>query len=274
MKSARDPKKRIDDMNWFMLIFVTAAICYFILGLVGCASTNSSQATTDTKVYELTLSGQLDGQPFVGHAIGSAAPSHQLVISSTDDIPYVINQTCHRFEKHEKVITQGWFPTEKQWKFNYIQASTIEDTGDCPLRTCAYSSTVGAPPVQCFVIDFKNPKYQHVAENICNGSDGGPGSAVGTLQCHTKTGLIERVRFDEPMRLAGPIQNPAASDGSTYQIPDQCSGKFIDNNNELFEYIMPAKECYAIFYAVKPPYARLKLHVIPYTEPLMTNGGK
>jgi len=257
-------------MDWFMLIFIAAAILYFIVGTTGCATQPTSTTAPETN-YELTLSGTLDGQSFQGVAVGNSGPSHTISISSSDDIPYVIGQTCHRFEKHEKVIEQGWISELKQWKYDYKQSPTIEDTGDCPLFVCAYSSTVGAPPVQCAFIDFKNPKYQHAAENICNGVDG---NATGTLVCHTKVGLIERIRFDEPMRVAGPIANPQASDGSTYQIPDQCQGKFIDSNNQLFEYIMPSKQCYLVFYAIKPPFKRTKFTALPYSKPLMTTGAQ
>lgn len=245
--------------------------CLFVLFLLaGCATSPSNPASQPTPVYELTLSGVLDGIPFSGVAMGNSGPSHTLTIQSDGTIPYVIGQTCHRFDKHEKAIDQGWIKETKSWSYAYTQAPTIEDTGDCPLRICAYETTVGTPPVQCAVVDFKNPRYTHPARNICNGSDA---ATTGKMLCHTKTGLIERVQFDEPMRVAGPVKQPDQADETkTYTIPFQCEGKFIDSDNMLFQYVMPASECYIIFYAAKPPHARTKLTVIPYNTPLMSGG--
>lgn len=252
------------------LIMVTVAV-FILFVFTRCGSAPSVPESLIPPKYELTLSGSLDGSEFTGISMGSKSPHHEITISSTYEVNYFIAKTCHRSEKHEDIIDQGWFSETKSWRYVYNEAPTIEDTGDCPLRICVYSKTVGAPPVQCAVIDFKNDRYQMIAENICNGADG---ITSGKMLCHTQSGLIERVRFKEPMFVAPPVvqSNGEADKAIKYTIPDQCEGKFLDAQNTLFQYIMPDKECYLIFDTVSKPHRRAKLTAIPYNVPQYTGG--
>lgn len=246
-----------------------------LLLLSACATTGTStSAPAATPKYELTLNGNLDGQDFQGIAIGSDAADHSVTVTSANKVNYFIAQSCHRSEKHEDVITQGWFNSNKTYTWNFHLSATIEDTGDCPIRLCMYSTTVGALPVQCAVIDFKNKKYTMPSENICNGADFGPNSSLGKMLCHTHVGLIERVRFSEPMMVAPPLPPPeGATDASAkYLIKDQCDGKFIDDKKTIFQYVMPENECYQIFDTVAKPHRRSKLTAIPYDLPQYSGG--
>lgn len=246
----------------FLWSLILIALSFYMLG---CASSGSSIPSTSPK-FELTLSGTLDGGEFTGIGMGDAKRKHLITISSRDDINYFIAQSCHRFEKREDVIDQDWFPNTKTWSYQFTEAPTLEDTGDCPLRICEYSKTVGAPPVQCAVIDFQNPKYSLPAENICNGSDA---TNHGKSLCHTKVGLIERIRFAEAVGVADPLSAAEGADPKVkYLIKDQCEGHFIDEESRIWQYVMPENECYVIFYQLAKPHALAKLTVIPFNTPL------
>lgn len=245
-------------------LFFLTLIC-----LPACQSTGTGTATSSTQAkYELTLAASIDGTDFQGFALGGPGPTHQITIKSADNVSYFIGQTCHRFDKHEDVVSQGWIAKRKSWTYNYTFAPTIEDTGDCPLRICQYSKTVGTPAVQCGLIDFKNPKYSLPFENICNGLDG---QTTGKAVCHNKVGLVQRVRFKEPVVVADPLPTPDGQDPSlTFLIPNQCSGQFIDQAQTTWQYTVPKTECYVIFAQMAKPHARAKLTVVPYDLPLYT----
>jgi hypothetical protein len=252
-----------------MIKKILGAILLPLFFSAGC-STAPATATNTVQTFELTLKGELDGQAFQGIALGSTGSSHDIKISSRNDINYFIAKTCHRSDKKEDVITQGWIKETQSWSYDFEEAPTLEDTGDCPLRICEYSKTVGAPPVQCAVIDFLNSKYSLPAENICNGADG---ITHGKNICHTQTGLVERIRFKEPVIIADPLPTPQGGDSTQiYLIQDQCAGKFIDPNQTVWQYVMPQKECYVVFDTLAKPHRRAKLTVIPYNIPLYSGG--
>jgi hypothetical protein len=257
-------------LAWILFASAVLALAAVMVGLPGCASTGTP-APAATPKYELTLSGTLDGINFQGVALGAAGQKHVITIASKNEVHYFIAKTCHRSEKHEDVISQGWIKETKSWSYQFSEAPTIEDTGDCPLRICVYSTTVGAPPVQCAVIDFTNPKYQLLGENICNGADG---DSHGKNICHTQVGLVERVRFKETVVVADPLPPPTGATDPTlkYLIKDQCDGKFIDDANTIFQYVMPENECYVVFAQKALPHLRSKLTVIPYDLPLYSGG--
>jgi len=254
-----------------LILLVTVGFLAWVLGhMIGCTTAPANNAPPANPNYELTLSGTLDGAAFTGIAMGSKASQHTITIQSRNDVNYFIAQTCHRFDKREDVISQGWIRETQSWSYTFNQSPTLEDTGDCPMRICVYSKTVGAPPVQCAVIDFMNDKYQLQAQNICNGQ---APINHGKSLCHTKSGLVERMIFKSPVVIPDPEPMPQGGDpNKTYLIPNQCDGKFIDKNNTVWQYVMPENECYIIFADMKAPHPRAKLTVIPYDKPLYSGG--
>ena len=166
------------------------------------------------------------------------------------------------------MIDPGWFNNNTSYAWNYSEAPTIEDTGDCLLRFCAFSKTVGSPPVACAIVDFMAPKYTLPGTNICNGVVGG---THGTALCHTQVGLLERFQFAGPVVVAPQVTNPNPP-GGTYWIKDQCQGKFLDAAQTLWEYTVPENECLTIFMEKAAPHRRAKLTVIPYDIPQYPGG--
>lgn len=234
---------------------------------LGCATTQAPQTIASPK-YQLTLSGSVDGAEYHGIAVGSAASHHDIVISSAITVNYFTVQSCHRSIQFTDVIDIGWFDQDKSFTWSYNEAPTIEDTGDCLLRFCAFSKTVGSPPVACSIVDFKSSKYTLPSKNICNGS---AGEAYGTALCHTQVGLLERIQFKGPVVVAPKVIDPAGKN-APYWITDQCEGKFLDQAQTLFEYQMPEKECVLIFMEKVTPFRRAKLTVIPYDQAIYHGG--
>jgi hypothetical protein len=210
------------------------------------------------------LSGLIDGASFQGIGVGSSDRHHDLVIKSAIAVNYFTLQSCHRSIQFADVIKVNWYDwsnDNKSFSWAYDESPTIEDSGDCILRFCAFSKTVGSPPVACAIVDFKNEKYSLPSENICNGALNA--KATGTSICHTQTGLIERMRFQSPVVTAPQVSDPAGKT-APYWIKNQCLGKFLDQNQTLFEYQVPENECVLIFMEKAQPHRRAKLTVIPY----------
>lgn len=246
------------------LFLFTAILSTFI---TGCATTSTSAPAAPPPKYELMLSGSIDGNSFQGIGIGSSVPQHSIKIQSAIAVDYFEMQSCHRAVQFNGVISKPWWDWSKDNKsftFPYNEAPTIEDTGDCILRFCAFSKTVGSPPSACSIVDFKSSKYTLPAKNICNGA---VGQSSGTMLCHTQVGLLERVQFAEPVQILPQIVDPAGKT-APYWINKQCVGSFLDVGQTLFQYQMPEDECVVIFDQIAKPHARAKLTVIPYDQAL------
>lgn len=208
--------------------------------------------------YQLTLSGNVDGIQYQGTAVGSSVSEHSITIESDVDVNYFTVQSCHRSLQFSDVIQSGWFKKNRAYAWVYKEAPTIEDTGDCLLRFCAFSKAVGSAPSSCAIVDFHSPKYTLPGENICNGADG---NTSGTAMCHTQVGLLERFRFKVPVVVAPQVQDDKSG---PYWIKDQCQGHFLDESQTLWEYSMPPRECVVIFMERDKPHRRAKLTAIPY----------
>ncbi len=211
------------------------------------------------------LQGTIDGSSFTGTAVGSTSKSHTITISSDITVNYFTMDSCHRSIQFSDIIQEPWYtwvtgPKSVGFTFLYNEASTIEDNGNCILRFCSFSKTVGAAPSSCAVVDFKSDRFTLPSENICNGADYGKDSSTGTSVCHVKVGLIERMQFDGPVVVAPQVIDPTGKI-APYWIKDQCVGSFIDSNQSLFQYIVPENECEIEFMEKISPYRKAKLTV-------------
>lgn len=242
--------------------------------LLFCACATISPPTTVAPPikYQLLLSGTIDGVPFQGIGIGSIAKHHDIMIQSTIAVDYFTVQTCHRAQQFNGVIPADpwwkWGTDNKSFTWSYDEADSIEDSGDCILRFCAFSKVVGSPPVSCAIVDFKSPRYLLPGKNICNGANG---AATGTAMCHTQVGLLERFQFAGPVVVAPQVTDPTGK-AAPYWIKGQCQGKFLDDNQTLFEYQMPENECSILFMEKVKPFRRGKLTAIPYDLPKYSGG--
>lgn len=253
-----------DDVFVILMWAVVVGFIFFIGQiLTGCASGQVSIAQPPPPKYELLLTGTIDGNSFQGIAVGSKSSHHDMTIHSAVAVNYFTMQSCHRSIQFNDVIKVRWYDwanDSKSFNWAYDEAPTIEDSGDCILRFCAFSNTVGAAPVACAIVDFKSDKYTLPGKNICNGA---AGNTSGSAVCHTQVGLIERFQFAEPVMIAPQVIDAAAK-AAPYWIKDQCVGKFLDTAQTLWEYQMPSSECVVIFDTIAKPHRRAKLTAIPY----------
>lgn len=251
----------------FICVALVAIAC--AVSLFGCAFLPPTAPAPPVK-YQLTLTGSVDGQHFGGFYVGSPAQNHAIQISSTIAVNYFTMQSCHRSVQFSDVIKVPWYDwakDNKSFSFTYAEAPTIEDSGDCPLRFCAFSNVVGSPPSSCAVIDFESSKYSLPSQNLCNGYDQ---AVSGTSICSTQVGLIERAQFAGPVVIAPPLAATANAPASA--IVGQCQGQFLDANQTLFQYSVPENECVVIFMEKAAPNRRAKLTVIPYDSALYPGG--
>lgn len=265
-------KQKTLDGYWFLVIIMLLLAVSMAGTLFGCSSLPAVSTTPPAPKYELTLGGNIDGAPaFTGIAVGSAATSHNITITSPIAVDYFTVESCHRDLQMNGVIKVPWYDwssDNKSFTWSYVEAPTIEDTGDCILRFCAFSKVVGSPPAACAVVDFKSLRYALPSTNICNGASGG---ATGTAMCHTRTGLLERVQFAAPVLIAPQVTDPTGKN-APYWITNQCVGKFIDSANTLFEYQVPSDECTIVFMELAKPHRKAKLTVIPYNTTIYQGG--
>lgn len=244
--------------------------------MLGCATSGgSSQPATQPK-YQLLLNGTIDGAGFQGVGVGSTAIHHDMEILSPIAVDYFTVQSCHRSVQFNGVIKVPWYDwsdDNKSFTWAYDESPTIEDTGDCILRFCAFSKVVGSPPVACAIVDFKSNRYTLPGQNICNGAmcNGTPCQTSGTAICHTQVGLLERFKFSGPVVVAPQRTDPTGK-SDPYWIKGQCVGKFIDAAQTLFEYQVPEDECIVVFMEKQKPFRRAKLTVIPYDLPKYQGG--
>lgn len=215
------------------------------LGSVSCSTFSSSSSSSSQDVYQLDLHGYIDGTQWSGIAVGSDASKHTIQIISDTDVNYMTIQSCHRFDKFEDVISNGWFHHDRGFQYEYDEAPGIEDTGECILRLSAFSKQVGAGQAFGLLI-FKNKKFNAPARDICNGSND---AVNGTAVCQSEKGLMERLQFNTQMIAASTVGS-ASSAGDT--IPGMCQGRFIDATT--WQYEMPLGECVAVFGTAAPPY--------------------
>ncbi len=217
----------------------------FVMGLFGCASSINA-ILPQPSVYQLDLYGSLDGYPWDGIAVGSAAKTHTIQIISKTDVNYMRIISCHRFEGYPDAIQTGWFKTNRGFQYTFNESPGIEDTGYCLLRIQAFTKVVksdGAPVGSAYgLMLFHNQKFNLPAENICNGADG---QANGTSICQSMNGLIQRLRFKEQVITA---DTPLEGSG----VPLPCKGTFIDATT--WQYKMPSGECMAVFASVSKPH--------------------
>lgn len=242
-----------------------------ILFLTACSTTGTVTTTPPAPKYEMLLTGTVDGNAINGTGLGTNASSHSMTIQSAIAVNYFTMDSCHRSIQFTDVIKVPWYDwsgDNKSFSWTYAMAPTIEDNGNCILRFCAFSKTVGSPPVSCAVVDFKNAKFQLPGTNICNGA---AGATTGTAMCQSKVGLIERYQFGGPVVIAPQVIDPTGKT-APYWIATQCVGKFIDTNQSLFEYTVPTNECTIEFMEKVPPFRRAKLTVFPYDTAIYPGG--
>lgn len=112
-------------------------------------------------------------------------------------IDLLLVNSCHREETFEKTATGWWiFKNKSRFKYYYSPVAGLEDTGDCSVRINTLEKTQGRHA--WFVARFENKKYTLPASVFCNGEKK---DFHGVSICQSKRGLIQRIKFNEPVMI-------------------------------------------------------------------------
>lgn len=256
-------------LSVLIFLVVVTMLGGIVMIMAGCtAGTPAVSVPVAQPIYMYTLTGLIDQTPFTGVALGSATTSHTITVTSLQDVNVFTIQSCARDVPQFDIIKQGWIAQNRSYQFTYQMDPGFEDTGDCPLRICAFTKDTGVPPSACALIDFKNSKYTMVGENRCNATDG---IATGTAICHNSVGRLGGYFFSELMEVA-PAPVSASPNMPTVPIIRQCQGQFVDDpahpsatEGMHWQYSMPHQECVVYFMQRSKPHKIAKLLLSPWT---------
>lgn len=190
-----------------------------ILALSGCASVN--QSLDQNVFYKRDTGITVNGSRYEGVVVIPHASRYDLIITPKGDIDLLLIQTCHREESYEKV-SSGWFG-KNQFRYTFEPRKGLEDTRVCPMRVEIYESKKGRH--SWAFLDFENPKYQIQATLVCNGKDI---LMNGVGVCQSKFGLVQRLKFSEPVRFAPPFPSECklpVKVGDAYELQSPAPGE-------------------------------------------------
>lgn len=175
-------------------------LCVGIL-LSGCSSVQ--QQLEPNVFYKRDTVIGVNGQEYEGVVVIPNAASYELTIKPKGDIDLMLIRSCHREASFEK-LSPGWFG-KNQFKYTYIPQNALETNRVCPLRIDIYESKKGRH--SWAFLDFEHPQYQVQAMLSCNGKDQ---NIRGVGVCQAGEGLVQRLRFMEPIRFAPPMPETCA----------------------------------------------------------------
>lgn len=139
-------------------------------------------------------------------------------------IDLMLVTTCHREDSFEKSST-NWIKKitggGEKFAYHFAPVTGVEDDGDCDLRFNTYEKEKGRHSWS--LVRFEHPKYDLEATLYCNGK---VITYRGVSICQSKAGLVERVKFTEPVMV---------------EVRSGCN-KF-KKVGDLYEYEMSLNEC-------------------------------
>ena len=207
------------------VIIKNPAILSLLLALLlsSCASVNDK---LDLNVfYKRDAGAEINGRLYEGVVTVPYAASYNFVFYPKGNIDVLLLRTCHREFAAEK-LSSGWFGKNK-FKYTYTPIAGIEDVRTCPLRLDTYESAKEGRH-SWLLADFENPAYKLPYTLYCNGAITG---ANGVAVCQAKEHTIQRVAFNEPVRVS-PV------------LPDTCNTPVQkDANFQVYEIKASLGEC-------------------------------
>jgi len=189
-----------------------AAAIAALLFLTSCSSV--PQVLDQSAFYKRDLAFTVNGVSFDGIGTVTVQPSYDIQFTSKEQIALLLIRSCHREFAFEKVGCTGLFG-KSCFKYTYIPVRDIETQRVCPLRFEAYRSDNGKHGWA--MLDFEDPNYQVPFELSCNGS---VTNETGVQSCQGRVGSIQKIKFNEPIRFAPPMDGCEAPHkvGDAYEI--------------------------------------------------------
>lgn len=163
---------------------------------------------------------------FCGVGVLPYSDSYKLQIDSFGKLNFFSLTTCHEEDTTENP-DRGIFKKNGRTEINYMP--TLEKGKACPLYVAAYSKKQRHA---WGILVFEHPRYQLRAKLHCNGYIR---RANGVSICQSRKHLIQKIEFNEEVKLIRPVKGAADRQTSCPEI-EVTDGK-------SFEFVLPAREC-------------------------------
>ena len=186
---------------------------------------------------------------FCGVGVLPFADKYKLEINSEAKLDMFAITTCHR-EKTTHNADKGIFRKDGRIKIEFVP--TVEKNRACPLYVGAFSR---AGKHAWGVVAMESPAYQLQAKVFCNGETF---DANGVAICQSRTGLMQKLVFPEPIKITKPINGPA-------DRKEDCPELKASNSGHTIEFKIPNREC---LYGIigKKSYKAFQFYTIGYEE--------
>lgn len=203
---------RTENVYWFLYSVILAIVVF--LTFAGCAS---YQKLEPGVFYKRDIGIVINGQDFEGVVAVPYAKKYDITVAPKGNLDLALIRSCHReftAEKQDKKFL--WFNVGKgRFRYVYEPVPGIEDARVCPVRIDVYESSKGRN--SWAFLDFENPNWKVPAILTCNGEIM---RVNGVGVCQSKTNLVQKIQFLEPVRIEVPqteCSKPVYRDGA-YEI--------------------------------------------------------
>lgn len=180
-----------------------------------------------------------DKVKFCGIGVLPYMDEYKIKVTGYGKLNYFALTTCHE-ETTSENPDDGIRKKNGQIKISYTP--TIERGKACPLYISAYNRT---QKHAWGIIVLEDPRYTLGATLYCNGY---VQEYKGVSACHSRQQLLQKITFNEPVKLLDPVTGAA---GRAKPCPS--IGK---SGKKEYEFLLPGRECFYGFIGMKT----LKVH--------------
>lgn len=170
--------------------------------LLGCASIPSEFPNPDV-IYRKDMILSVNGIDYEGVAVIPQKENYKIHITAQGDLDLFTFDTCHR----EEISVEAWNKVDKKFLFfkrkienkreiDLTYIPTEIEKGYCPANFGGYEKLQGRH--SWGFLDFQGPEETLPAKIYCNGSEI---VSSGVSACQSKEGLIQAIKFSEPVKV-------------------------------------------------------------------------
>ncbi len=161
-----------------------------LLFIIGCSNV---QIKKDSKVfYERDLKICVNGKCKEGAVVIPRALEYKFEFINPSKNDYLILKTCNR---HQKFVGAN-----RKIKYKFIPIAGLEDKPNCPIEIESLDKHKSKNNAWGFAVIDNPDKFSVPARLLCNGQNSRTG--LGTTICQSRTGLIQKIQFDNEMFVA------------------------------------------------------------------------
>lgn len=163
---------------------------------------------------------------FCGVGVLPYLDEYKIKVKAKGDLNFFALTTCHE-ETTSENPDSGWKRKDGEVSFTY--KPTMERGKACPLYVSAYNRKQRH---SWGIVAFEHPRYEMNATLSCNGY---VEDYNGVSICQSREALIQKIEFDEPVKLVRPINGAADRKGPCPDIGE-------DGKKE-YTFKIPEREC-------------------------------